>query len=197
MSKQNYIIDRTIFFVFSIVFLVLLCSIVIEQSWPWIHTQIHSWTITTIFIAISIILFVLLPLTFIRRARIAALIGLMISFFVIQISLYPWGFDLAYNIYFNTFLVDSKDSYSILRGMFFIKYSLFFFGLIFLEVIVDEGSFILSLLFIIGAAFIAGCFIIALIKSMWLQAGLVFIFVLFLIGTTILNRIVYEFYRSP
>jgi len=196
MSKQNSIIDRTIFFVFSIVFLVLLCSIVIEQSWIWIHTQIYSWTITTILIAISIILFILIPLAFIRRTRIAALIGLMISFFIIQISLYPWGFDLVYNIYFNALIGNNNYNYGFLRGMFFIKYSFFFFGLYFLRVIIDEDLFIIRILFIIGAVFIAICFIIALIKSMWLQAGMVFIFVFLLLGTAILNNIVYEPYRN-
>ena len=70
---------RVILVVLSIVFLILAGSITIGQLWLWIYTQVNPWIITMVSITVPIILFVLLPLTFVDRTRVAALTGLMIS----------------------------------------------------------------------------------------------------------------------
>ncbi len=202
---------RVILVVLSIIFLILAGSITIGQLWLWIYTQVNPWIITMVSITVPIILFVLLPLTFVDRTRIAALTGLMISLFIIQIILYVWGFDLVYGI-FNTYFGEIQsiikwNGYDIdLRGMLVTKYSCFFFGLVFLDHIIEANLnfdiyrfdfyVIFFYLFIAGAIFIIHCFIMALIKGLWSQAGLLIIFTFLVFGVNILNKIVYDYYRN-
>jgi len=65
----------------------------------WLGQKVYPWLVTISEITLGITLFVLLPLSFIRRTRGFASMSLMVASFVFGLALWVWGLLLTYHLW--------------------------------------------------------------------------------------------------
>jgi hypothetical protein len=65
----------------------------------WLGEKVYPWRVSISAIALAIGLFVLLPLSFMKRTRGFAAAGLLIAFHVFGLTLWVWGLLLTYHLW--------------------------------------------------------------------------------------------------
>ena len=65
----------------------------------WLGEKVYPWLVTISSITLGVTVFILLPLSFIRRARGFASTGLMVASFVFGVALWVWGLLLTYHLW--------------------------------------------------------------------------------------------------
>lgn len=83
----------------GVLLLILLLVGLFIHGGAWLGAKVYPWLAGISWLTFAVVIFVLLPLSFVRRVRGPASIGLLYSSFIFGLTLWVWGLLLTYHLW--------------------------------------------------------------------------------------------------